>query len=55
MYKITSTAPRPLRERAPHLPELFADIVDKAIEKDLEKRYQNGGEFVSDLAVYANI
>ncbi|WP_408998681.1 protein kinase domain-containing protein [Syntrophus buswellii] len=55
MYKITSTAPKPLRERAPHLPELFADIVDKAIEKDLEKRYQNGGEFVSDLAVYANI
>jgi eukaryotic-like serine/threonine-protein kinase len=55
MYKITSTIPKPLRERAPHLPEPFADIVDKAMEKDMEKRYQHGGEIVDELAAYLKI
>ncbi|OPY12614.1 MAG: Serine/threonine-protein kinase PrkC [Syntrophus sp. PtaB.Bin001] len=55
MYKITSTTPKPLRERAPHLPELFADIMDKAMEKDIEKRYQHGEELVKDLTAYLKI
>ncbi|SEM66001.1 serine/threonine protein kinase [Syntrophus gentianae] len=55
MYKITSTNPKPLRERAPHLPELFADIVNRAMEKDADKRYQHGGEIVDDLAAYLKI
>ncbi len=55
MYKITSTNPKPLLERAPHLPELFADILNRAMEKDADKRYQHGGEIVDDLAAYLKI
>jgi len=49
MYKITTTAPVSIRERIPHLPAPFAEMMDKALEKDAEKRYQRGSEFSHDL------
>jgi serine/threonine protein kinase len=39
----------PLLEREPNLPESLAKVVDKAVVKDLDKRYQSAEEFRKEL------
>jgi eukaryotic-like serine/threonine-protein kinase len=37
----------PLRERAPHVPERFAAVVDRAVADELELRYADAGELLA--------
>ena len=50
IYKILNEDPQPLRTVRPDVPETLATIVARAMEKDLDKRYCEGSEIVSDLA-----
>lgn len=49
MYAIANAPHQPIREIAPDLPECCGRIVDKFLEKDLDKRYQNGAQAARDL------
>jgi len=55
MYNITTSAPVPLRDLAPQVPEPFVDIVAKVMAKDTEERYQLGSEFANDLTACLKI
>jgi len=55
MYNITTSAPVPLRDLAPQVPEPFVDIVAKVMAKDIEERYQLGSEFANDLTACLKI
>jgi len=55
MYNITTTAPVPLRDLVPHVPDPFVDIVAKALAKDTEERYQLGRKFADDLTACLKI
>jgi serine/threonine protein kinase len=46
---ITDETPRPLRELCPQTPPLAEQIVDRALEKDPELRYQHARDFATDL------
>jgi len=45
MFAIANNAHPPIRDFNPALPEWVDKIVDKALAKDMEKRYQTGAEF----------
>ena len=44
----------PLLNRRPDLPKKLGDIVDKAVNKNLDQRYQTAGEFLRDLKKLVN-
>src|SRR5581483_4555916 len=46
---ILNSTPKPIREVNPRIPGKLEDIVDKAIAKDLTKRYQTAAQVSSDL------
>jgi eukaryotic-like serine/threonine-protein kinase len=46
---ILNREPKPLSEVAPAMPEALGQIIDKALEKDRELRYQTAAELRADL------
>jgi serine/threonine protein kinase len=51
IYRITNEIPPPPTEYRPEIPEMLDTIVRRAMEKDIERRYQNWTEFSHDLAL----
>ncbi|MFZ7125414.1 MAG: protein kinase domain-containing protein [Desulfobacterales bacterium] len=51
IYKITREPPKPPREVRPDLPEIFSEILRKALAKSPTERYQSGMEMAYDLRV----
>lgn len=49
MYKITNGDPRDILKIRPALPICVKAIINKALQKDPEKRYQTGAEFANAL------
>jgi eukaryotic-like serine/threonine-protein kinase len=49
IYQITNEPHRPPREINPAIPEPIAAVINRALEKDPEKRYQKAGEMATDL------
>ncbi|MBL8767426.1 MAG: protein kinase [Planctomycetes bacterium] len=49
LRKIESEDPRPIRKIAPNVPKALATICHKALEKELDRRYQTAIEFALDL------
>ena len=49
MLKITNEAPPPLLTVRPDLPPQLGSIVDKALHKIPDERYQRGGDFAREL------
>ena len=49
LYQVVHEDPPPLKDIAPHLPEILLRIVIKAISKDKIDRYQSAEELVADL------
>lgn len=49
MYIILNNEPIPIRQRNPEIPEKLAQIVDRAVKKDIPRRYQSAAEFRDDL------
>ncbi|MBN1612881.1 MAG: HDOD domain-containing protein [Deltaproteobacteria bacterium] len=47
--QITTAQPIPVRDVVPDIPESCAAIIDKALAKDREQRYQSGQQFADDL------
>jgi tetratricopeptide (TPR) repeat protein len=45
MYSITNEAPRPLDELVPDAPPALVAIISRALEKNLDARYQNAAAF----------
>lgn len=50
--KILYEAPAPPKNLREDIPEDLSNIILKAIEKDLKKRYQNAGEFLNALEIF---
>ncbi len=50
VYKITHEDPRPLTAYRPDIPKPLESVVLRALEKDLNGRYQTALEFAEDLA-----
>ncbi len=50
MFNITTGTPPRVAEQLPDLPAAFQAILDKALAKDREQRYQRGSEMAEDLA-----
>jgi serine/threonine-protein kinase len=44
--------PRPVGEVAPEVPERLAAVVDRALQKDRDWRYQSAGEMIGDLLLF---
>ncbi|HXY38582.1 MAG TPA: serine/threonine-protein kinase, partial [Vicinamibacteria bacterium] len=53
LFKILTEEPKPLQEVDPELPEEMVRIVNKAIAKKSESRYQSGREMAQDLLTLA--
>lgn len=53
MYKITNEEHAPATLVQPSLPECVDAIINKALEKDVEKRYQTGSELAADIRACA--
>jgi serine/threonine-protein kinase len=51
MYKIVREDPVPMRTIRPEIPEILEKILQKALAKDPNERYQSGGDFAYDLRV----
>lgn len=51
IYKITRENPIPVRELRPDLPEIFEEIIRKALAKSLEERYSSCTDLAYDLRV----
>ncbi len=49
MFKIANEAHPDIRAQKPDLPECLAGIIDKALTKDADQRYQTGAEMAADL------
>ena len=49
IYSILNEEPKPLSFFRSDIPKYIEQVVNKALEKDLEHRYQNVGEFIQDL------
>lgn len=51
LYRIANETPPPPSELRPDVPPALDAIVGRAMEKDVERRYQNWAEFSHDLAL----
>ncbi|MFC5300279.1 CHASE2 domain-containing serine/threonine-protein kinase [Azospira restricta] len=49
MFKIANEPPADIRAERPDLPPCLTAIIDKALAKDVEQRYQSGDEMARDL------
>lgn len=52
MFKITNEEAADIRTIRAGIPEALAAVVDKALIKDVEQRYQSGAEFANALKVF---
>lgn len=50
--KIISEKPVPISDINPQIPKDFSDIIDKCLEKDPEKRYNNAREIIKDASKF---
>ena len=46
---ILQQSPRQLREHAPHLPAHLEDVIDTALHKNIQRRFQTAGDFLQAL------
>lgn len=53
MFKIANQAHPDIREIRPDVPECLVAIIDRALAKDAQARYQNGNDFAADLRTCA--
>jgi serine/threonine-protein kinase len=53
LAQVISDAPQPLAELRPNLPARLVEICERALEKDVERRYQTAAELRNDLAAFA--
>jgi serine/threonine protein kinase len=51
IYSILNEDPRPVRSLNPAIPEVVEQIVERAMAREPEERYQKTAEFVSDLKI----
>ena len=51
MNRILNEKHPPLKDLRSEVPELLSQIVDKALHKNLEKRYRNAIDFAADLSI----
>ncbi|UCG51068.1 MAG: protein kinase [Candidatus Latescibacterota bacterium] len=51
LYGIVHKDPEPLSTSRSDIPEALGQIVDKALQKDVEKRHQNAADLVNDLEI----
>ncbi len=49
MFKITNETPPEITDYRPDLAPCLVEIIHKALEKEVDKRYQTGNEFAEDL------
>ena len=49
MFRIANEPHPDIRGLNPQVPECLAAIIDKAMAKNIEKRYQSGAEMAADL------
>jgi len=49
VYKIINNEPEPIEDLRPDAPAALVAIVNKAMDKDLDQRYQTGAELAADL------
>jgi tRNA A-37 threonylcarbamoyl transferase component Bud32 len=49
LFQVLDKQPAPLRESAPHIPLPVAQVVEKALAKEPQRRYQSAGEMRADL------
>ena len=49
IYKITSEPPDPITEHNPKVPKAIQQIIDKALVKDRDQRYQRAGQMAEHL------
>ncbi|MDH3537538.1 MAG: serine/threonine-protein kinase [Gammaproteobacteria bacterium] len=52
MFKITNEEAADVRSIRAEIPEALAAVIDKALTKDVDQRYQTGAEFASALKVF---
>lgn len=52
LYRIVHEAPAPIVEHVEGIPGQLVEILQKTLNKDLSRRYQNLEEFLADLADY---
>ncbi len=50
LYRIANESPPPVTELRPEVPEALSLIVQRAMEKELDQRYQDWSDFSHDLA-----
>jgi serine/threonine-protein kinase len=53
LAQVISDAPPPIETLRPDVPAALIAICDRALEKDVERRYQTAGELRNDLAAFA--
>jgi len=51
MYQITNAAPKSLKEYKPDIPPIVQMLLDKAMAKQAEQRFQTGKEFADAIRV----
>src|SRR5262249_13553222 len=49
MQAIAYTAPKPIRQRQPDVPDALVSIIDRAMARDRQQRYQSCREMQADL------
>jgi eukaryotic-like serine/threonine-protein kinase len=52
MFQITSSPPPPVTDFAPKLPPVFQEMIEKALAKDADQRFQTGEEFGAMLKAF---
>jgi serine/threonine-protein kinase len=53
LAQVISDAPAPLETLKPSIPPRLIEICNRALEKDIDKRYQSAGDLRNDLAAFA--
>ena len=53
IYKITAERPEPITLHNPKVPKVLSKIIEKALAKDLERRYQKAGQMAEHLRIVA--
>ena len=52
MFKITNEDAPDIRTVRAEIPAALAAVIDKALAKDVNQRYQSGAEFANDLKAF---
>ena len=55
MFNITTSAPAPIKDLIPDIPDQLVSILEKVLAKDKELRYQQGKELMRDLSEFVNL